>query len=93
MKPLLTAAFLLTATHAAAQSCFTYDDFKTGTVENGMSLTFSGMTGDQSTLVQIYTRPDGAWVIASVSLGGVACILTGGEAHDLLDAPIPGTDG
>ena len=93
MKRTLAALAIMATPAAAQQSCFTYDQFQSGVMEQGLSLTFSGMTGDQTPLLQIYTRQDGAWIFVSVALNGVACLISGGQTHDIFALPLPGVDG
>ena len=78
MRYIIAALFIATPA-TAQQTCFPYDAFQEGIASKDMALSFSGMTGDQLGLLQIYTHADGRWVVAQVTLNGVACLLSGGE--------------
>lgn len=91
MRHIIAALFIATPA-AAQQTCFPYDAFQEGAASQGLALSFSGMTGDQSGLLQIYTHPDGRWVVAQVTLDGVACLLSGGEQSRVFAAEPRGED-
>lgn len=92
MKKALVLAMLASPAMAQEPKCFPYDEVVQGTQEQGLSLMFSGLTGDQMGLLQVYGSPDQRWIMVSVTLQGVTCLLSGGQNYEAWGAPLAGEE-